>query len=80
MVEFFGTNLVLGKGRHSAQAIAHLKFDQKSRKRLIVDRRSQAGFAARMTLMTFAHKNLLAPCYPGLGNGELSNDRLSPAR
>ena len=79
MVEFFGTNLVLGKGRHSAQPSTHLKLDQKSRERLIVDRRPQAGFATRVTLMALAIKNLLATCYSGVGNTERSDDRLSPA-
>ena len=80
MVEIFGTNLLLGKGRHSAQAIAHLKLNQKSGERLIVDRRSEAGFATRMTLMALAHKNLMSACYPRLGYVEWSDNRFSTAR
>jgi hypothetical protein len=66
MVEFFGTNLALGKSRHSAQPSAHLKLDQKSRERLTIDCWAEAGFPSRVTLMALAHENLLAACYPRL--------------
>ena len=66
--------------RHSPQAIADLKLNQKSWKRLIVDRGSKAGFATGMTLMALAHKNLLSACYPGFGKGERSDDRFPPPR
>src|SRR5687767_7812229 len=57
VVEVFVVDPLTMKGRHRSEPNTDLRFHQELRQGLIIDRRPEPGFSARMALVTVLHEN-----------------------